>query len=518
MPCFVGQTLLSLLGSGAEMPRYPLGRSDYISVAFPEIFLHVDPPHSHGGFLLRNCPALITAIAKFVSHCESGNGGGRGAAIATSSSAADLGAAAHDGQRTTTVISLSRRRSQSSNRISDACFVEPGHNDSGDCGRELSPLPPLSPMRPASSLGGHADASDSGGKTAGRTALVAAKSPPKIAVQSRSAQSSAAATLSKVAMGCLFDNERPVGRGGGGEVVVTVEGVEIADEAVNEAADEDASEAAATVKSLNATLTRADKMNHETKKYRPQEVLAFLKQACEKAAAGEAAENDLVALSWRLGRAYVKSSGEPSVGADDKLAMCTEGLEVLRGALKTKAGAVDFRCHMWAGIALSAYAECKGTKASLESSVEVKEHWITAAKLSSKEAKKGGDSGEVEVDDGNTEGTSKEGNPDPTVSNLLGRWCFTFADMGWATRRIASAVFAVVPSSSYDEALEHFSRAELASPGFYKNNRMMMGKCYLRKRDYAEAKKWLEKAMEMEQVDSEAVKDHKECEQLLSQC
>jgi hypothetical protein len=62
-------------------------------------------------------------------------------------------------------------------------------------------------------------------------------------------------------------------------------------------------------------------------------------------------------------------------------------------------------------------------------SLEVKEHWLKAIDLSSP--------------------------PDATVTNLIGRWCFTFADMGWVTRNVAAAVFATVPKSTYDKFITY---------------------------------------------------------------
>ena len=75
-----------------------------------------------------------------------------------------------------------------------------------------------------------------------------------------------------------------------------------------------------------------------------------------------------------------------------------------------------------------------------------------------------------------------------------------------------------VPTSSYDEALDYFQRAEASEPGFYLNNAMNIGKCYLRKGDKKLAREWLTKALAMEQVDVEAVKDHAEAAELLKSC
>ena len=52
-------------------------------------------------------------------------------------------------------------------------------------------------------------------------------------------------------------------------------------------------------------------------------------------------------------------------------------------------------------------------------------------------------------------------NPQDAVCHfLIGEWCFTVADMGWVQRQAAKALFGTPPSSSYEEALKHFEKAE----------------------------------------------------------
>nr|XP_036851545.1 regulator of microtubule dynamics protein 1 isoform X2 [Manis javanica] len=49
---------------------------------------------------------------------------------------------------------------------------------------------------------------------------------------------------------------------------------------------------------------------------------------------------------------------------------------------------------------------------------------------------------------------------DATSIHLMGIWCYTFAEMPWYQRRIAKMLFATPPSSTYEEALGYFHRAE----------------------------------------------------------
>jgi hypothetical protein len=43
---------------------------------------------------------------------------------------------------------------------------------------------------------------------------------------------------------------------------------------------------------------------------------------------------------------------------------------------------------------------------------------------------------------------------DQTLNHLLGRWCYAVASVSWMERKLASAIFATPPESSYDEALK----------------------------------------------------------------
>lgn len=43
---------------------------------------------------------------------------------------------------------------------------------------------------------------------------------------------------------------------------------------------------------------------------------------------------------------------------------------------------------------------------------------------------------------------------------VLGRWCYQVASVGWLQRKAAAALFASPPESSYEQALEHFMKAE----------------------------------------------------------
>lgn len=59
---------------------------------------------------------------------------------------------------------------------------------------------------------------------------------------------------------------------------------------------------------------------------------------------------------------------------------------------------------------------------------------------------------------------------------------------------MAAALFAEVPSSTFEEALEHFMAAEKLRPSGWKENRLFIAKCYILMSDFSLASAWLEQA------------------------
>nr|KAF6405599.1 regulator of microtubule dynamics 1 [Rousettus aegyptiacus] len=81
----------------------------------------------------------------------------------------------------------------------------------------------------------------------------------------------------------------------------------------------------------------------------------------------------------------------------------------------------------------------------------------------------------------------------PMSSRSISR-CYTFAEMPWYQRRVARMLFAAPPSSTYEEALSYFQRAEQVDPNFYSKNLLLLGKTYLKLHNRKLAAFWLGKA------------------------
>lgn len=60
--------------------------------------------------------------------------------------------------------------------------------------------------------------------------------------------------------------------------------------------------------------------------------------------------------------------------------------------------------------------------------------------------------------------TAVQLNPqDSTTLHLLGRWCFTVADVSWIERKFASTIISEPPSATFKDALKHFKRCAAAA-------------------------------------------------------
>ncbi|XP_004474807.1 regulator of microtubule dynamics protein 1 isoform X6 [Dasypus novemcinctus] len=92
---------------------------------------------------------------------------------------------------------------------------------------------------------------------------------------------------------------------------------------------------------------------------------------------------------------------------------------------------------------------------------------------------------------------------DATSIHLMGIWCYTFAEMPWYQRRIAKMLFATPPSSTYEEALGYFHRAE-------------QGKTYLKLQNKKLAAFWLMKAKDYPAHTEEDKQIQTEAAQLLT--
>uniref|UniRef100_A0A0V0GDU5 Regulator of microtubule dynamics protein 1 n=1 Tax=Triatoma dimidiata TaxID=72491 RepID=A0A0V0GDU5_TRIDM len=66
--------------------------------------------------------------------------------------------------------------------------------------------------------------------------------------------------------------------------------------------------------------------------------------------------------------------------------------------------------------------------------------------------------------------------------------------MPWYQRKIASMIFTTPPTSSFEEALGYFNKAEEVDPRFYSHNLLMLGKTYIKLNKEDKARYYLDLA------------------------
>ncbi|KAE8280070.1 Regulator of microtubule dynamics protein 1 [Larimichthys crocea] len=197
-------------------------------------------------------------------------------------------------------------------------------------------------------------------------------------------------------------------------------------------------------------------------------------------------DSDEAEFLWRLARASRDLSLLPDMKAEKKKQLVFEAFEYVKRALEKDD--TCFAAHKWYAVCLSDVGDYEGVKVKIGNSTIIRDHLETAIKLNPKDA---------------------------TSLHILGYWCFAFAELPWYQRKVAALIFASPPTSTYDEALEFFLKAEEVDPNFYSKNLLMLGKTYMAMKDQQKALLWLTKAKEYPARTLEDKEVHKEAVDLL---
>jgi len=197
-------------------------------------------------------------------------------------------------------------------------------------------------------------------------------------------------------------------------------------------------------------------------------------------------ENQIAEVYWRKARTCRDLA---VIHVNDKEKTRAYTYEALENAkLGLEKDNENSECHKWYGILLELTARLEGTKKRIENSYLVKEHLQK----------------------------SYEKNPkDAPCLHSLGVWCFEVSDLPWIHRKVASALFATPPSSTYEEGLQYFLKAEEVEAGFYSMNFLYLGKTYHRLSQKDKAREYLQKVVDFKGDNNEDKSAKKEAADLL---
>jgi len=175
---------------------------------------------------------------------------------------------------------------------------------------------------------------------------------------------------------------------------------------------------------------------------------------------------DDVEILWRFARSYFDAS-EATKDNETKKQLVFKGCDISIKALKTND--TCSQAHKWYAILLSMKGDFVSLKEKIENAFIIKEHALKANELHPK---------------------------DSTTLHVLGRWCFDVAKIGWMERKLASAIFAQPPESTYEEAIKWFMEAQEAEPDFIRNA-VLIGDSYVQLKNQQKANEWYKKASEL---------------------
>ncbi|KFQ07587.1 Regulator of microtubule dynamics protein 2 [Leptosomus discolor] len=104
---------------------------------------------------------------------------------------------------------------------------------------------------------------------------------------------------------------------------------------------------------------------------------------------------------------------------------------------------------------------------------------------------------------------------DPFLYYLNGRWCYSIAQLSWIEKKVAAALFGTPPTSTVEEALQNFLKAEEMRPGYSKYNYVYLAKCYKDLGQKNNALKYCDSALSILSVTNEDKEAQKDLEALL---
>ncbi|XP_054252923.1 regulator of microtubule dynamics protein 2 [Indicator indicator] len=151
---------------------------------------------------------------------------------------------------------------------------------------------------------------------------------------------------------------------------------------------------------------------------------------------------------WRLARAY-GDLFEMTTDSEEKRKYVSDGKIKAEKAVQLDAKSAE--SHQWFAIMCGYMSQFESVQNKIRNGYLFKEHLDKAIELKPE---------------------------DPFLYYLNGRWCYSVAQLSWIEKKVAAALFGTPPTSTVEEALQNFLKAEEMHPGYSKCNYVYLAKCY----------------------------------------
>ncbi|XP_075352209.1 regulator of microtubule dynamics protein 2 isoform X3 [Mycteria americana] len=188
---------------------------------------------------------------------------------------------------------------------------------------------------------------------------------------------------------------------------------------------------------------------------------------------------------WRLARAY-GDLFEMTTDAEEKRKYVTDGKIKAEKAVQLDARSAE--SHQWFAIMCGYMSQFESVQNKIRNGYLFKEHLDKAIELKPQ---------------------------DPFLYYLNGRWCYSVAQLSWIEKKVAAALFGTPPTSTVEEALQNFLKAEEMRPGYSKYNYVYLAKCYKDLGQKNNALKYCDSALSILSVTNEDKEAQKDLEALL---
>ncbi|XP_069350408.1 regulator of microtubule dynamics protein 2 isoform X2 [Eulemur rufifrons] len=195
---------------------------------------------------------------------------------------------------------------------------------------------------------------------------------------------------------------------------------------------------------------------------------------------------DEIEFMWRFARAY-GDMYELSTDTQEKKHYANIGKTLSERAI-TRAP-MNGHCHLWYAVLCGYVSEFEGLQNKVNYGHLFKEHLDIAIQLLPEES---------------------------FLYYLKGRYCYTVSKLSWIEKKMAATLFGKIPSSTVQEALQNFLKAEELHPGYSNSNYLYLAKCYIDVDERQNALKFCNLALLLPCVTKEDKEAQKEIKKIIT--